>query len=86
MKTWAEESKSPPYIGYGSIAQWQEHWSRKPGVVSSILTGASLPWSMREEDLSFVHNKYLEPLIYAADLQQGLQAFSSLGHDNLPYI
>src|SRR4029434_4786209 len=24
----------------GFIAQWQEHWSRKPGVVSSILTGA----------------------------------------------
>ena len=22
-----------------SIAQWLEHWSRKPGVVSSILTG-----------------------------------------------
>ena len=25
---------------YGSIAQWLEHWSCKPGVVSSILTGA----------------------------------------------
>ena len=25
-----------------SIAQWLEHWSRKPGVVSSILTGGSL--------------------------------------------
>ena len=24
-----------------SIAQWLEHWSRKPGVVSSILTGGS---------------------------------------------
>src|SRR4029434_5446266 len=24
----------------GFIAQWQEHWSCKPGVVSSILTGA----------------------------------------------
>ena len=24
-----------------SIAQWIEHWSRKPGVVSSILTGGS---------------------------------------------
>src|SRR4029434_10566783 len=24
----------------GFIAQWQEHWSRKPGVVNSILTGA----------------------------------------------
>ena len=22
-----------------SLAQWIEHWSRKPGVVSSILTG-----------------------------------------------
>ena len=24
---------------YASIAQWLEHWSCKPGVVSSILTG-----------------------------------------------
>ena len=27
----------------GSIAQWLERWSRKPEVVSSILTGASVP-------------------------------------------
>ena len=25
----------------GSIAQWLEHWSCKPGVASSILAGAS---------------------------------------------
>ena len=25
-----------------SIAQWLEHWSRKPGVVSSTLTGGNL--------------------------------------------
>ena len=26
----------------GSIAQWLEHWSCKPGVASSILAGASI--------------------------------------------
>ena len=25
-----------------SLAQWIEHWSRKPGVVSSILTGGKI--------------------------------------------
>ena len=30
-----------PVVVYASIAQWIEHWSRKPGVVSSILTGGS---------------------------------------------
>ena len=29
-----------------SIAQWLEHWSCKPGVVSSILTGG-LPFSLQ---------------------------------------
>ena len=30
----------PAFIS-ASIAQWLEHWSCKPGVVSSILTGGS---------------------------------------------
>ena len=29
----------PASVCLASIAQWLEHWSRKPGVVSSILTG-----------------------------------------------
>ena len=32
-----------------SIAQWIEHWSRKPGVVSSILTGGSYFWQHSAE-------------------------------------
>lgn len=31
---------SPHPQGVGSVAQWLEHWSCKPGVVSSNLTGA----------------------------------------------
>src|SRR4029434_4127150 len=31
---------SPKLQLCGFIAQWLEHWSSKPGVVSSILTGA----------------------------------------------
>ena len=47
-----------------SIAQWIEHWSRKPGVVSSILTGGSTDF--REElgvidPSTAVQNRYMRP-------------------------
>lgn len=39
------EYRSVPVAGStGSIAQWLEHWSCKPGVASSILAGAWRAW------------------------------------------
>ena len=35
------DTSCQPSLRNASIAQWIEHWSRKPGVVSSILTGGS---------------------------------------------
>src|SRR4029434_3593150 len=44
----------------GFIAQWLEHWSSKPGVVSSILTGASA--------LQFYGNHHLNNCLPVPDL------------------
>ena len=39
---WAVHIRWQSHLASASIAQWLEHWSCKPGVVSSILTGGFL--------------------------------------------
>ena len=41
-------------LAYASIAQGLEHWSCKPGVVSSILTGG---WTLRAVPIFLYHFK-----------------------------
>ena len=73
-----------------SIAQWIEHWSRKPGVVSSILTGGSTDFRNRADLIyvsmgtaiidqgAAVQNRYRvwAPIFITASIAQWLEHWS----------